>query len=115
VSGQYSLFPGLDPSPPAQAHSPTSVAAAASVEGVPASTWRQKVYEYIDSQGYLGATDEEVQEALGMNPSTQRPRRVELVRFGVVRDSGVTRKTRSNRSAVVWVSRKGLEGGIGGR
>jgi hypothetical protein len=37
-----------------------------------------------------------------MNPSTQRPRRVELVEGGWVEDSGERRPTRSGMDAVVW-------------
>lgn len=51
-----------------------------------------------------GATDEELQDLLQMNPNTERPRRVELVRMGLVRDSGLTRTTRSGRKATVWVA-----------
>jgi hypothetical protein len=49
-----------------------------------------------------GATDEQMQEALDMNPSTQRPRRIELVSMGLVEDSGETRTTRSGSTATVW-------------
>lgn len=45
-----------------------------------------------------GATDEEIQDFLSMNPSTQRPHR------GLVVDSGRTRLTRSGRKATVWVA-----------
>jgi hypothetical protein len=53
--------------------------------------------------GTDGLTDEEMQAKTGMNPSTQRPRRCELVEMGKVRDSGSTRRTKSGRKAVVWV------------
>jgi transcription initiation factor IIE alpha subunit len=48
-----------------------------------------------------GLTDEEMQTRLGMNPSTQRPRRIELARRGMVVEAG-TRRTSSGRMAVVW-------------
>ena len=48
-----------------------------------------------------GLTDEEMQTRLGMNPSTQRPRRIELARRGLVVEAG-TRKTVSGRMATVW-------------
>ena len=48
-----------------------------------------------------GLTDEEMQHKLGMNPSTQRPRRIELARRGLVVEAG-TRKTASGRMASVW-------------
>lgn len=67
-------------------------------------TWRRKVLDYISSREE-GATDEQIQDALRMNPSTQRPRRVELVEGGWIEDSGRRRKTRSRREAVVWVTK----------
>ena len=91
------------PIPPSQPHSQTSQQAAGGIRGR-TNVLRQQVLAYLDHQGALGATDEEIQEALGLNPSTQRPRRVELVREGKVGDSGERRPTRSGRSAVVWVS-----------
>ena len=48
-----------------------------------------------------GLTDEEMQRLLRMNPSTQRPRRIELVRRGLVVQCG-TRRTASGRNASVW-------------
>jgi hypothetical protein len=59
-----------------------------------------------------GLTDEELQGILNMNPSTQRPRRIELCNAEppLVKDSGRTRKTRSGRNAVVWVARP-VQGG----
>lgn len=48
-----------------------------------------------------GLTDEEMQRRLGMNPSTQRPRRIELARRGLIVTAG-TRKTSSGRNADVW-------------
>lgn len=67
-------------------------------------TLRGKVLRFVRSCGDNGATDEEVQDALSMNPSTERPRRIELERLGFVQDSGKIRLTRSNRKAVVWKS-----------
>ena len=88
--------------PPFQGHSVTSRQAAESI-AKPSRTLKAKVHFFISIRGRDGCTDEEIQTALGMNPSTQRPRRVELVRDGVVKDSGKQRKTRSGRNAVVWV------------
>lgn len=95
---QPSLF-----DPPAQQHSPTSVEAAKQVAPV-AGALRQAVYDAIRASGKHGATDEELQALLMMNPSTQRPRRIELVESGQVKDSGLTRKTLAGRSAVVWIA-----------
>lgn len=49
-----------------------------------------------------GMTDAEIQAATGLDGSTERPRRVELVESNAVRDSGRTRLTKSGRSATVW-------------
>ena len=66
---------------------------------------RRKVFAFIRNQGGRGATDDEIQHAMGLNPSTQRPRRVELEMQGFIRadPEGRTRETRSGRQAVVWV------------
>lgn len=57
-----------------------------------------------------GMTGEEGQEAMYMNPSTYRPRRIELVDRGLVVDSGERRQTLRGRSAVVWkITEKGKE------
>ncbi len=87
---------------PAQRHSPTSVEAAQGIEPQ-APTLRREVLDYLRGRGADGATDEEMQIALTMNPSTQRPRRIELVNGGLVRDSGRTRKTLARKNAVVWM------------
>jgi predicted ArsR family transcriptional regulator len=65
-------------------------------------TDRLKVLAEIVSRGERGATDDEMQVALGMNPSTQRPRRVELVERGWLFESEEKRATRSGRPAAVW-------------
>ena len=93
-------------------------------------TWRRKVLDAITNSGnygrnyilygstgipetfrngqvsnpHYGMTDEEIQDALRMNPSTQRPRRVELVEGGWIVDSQRRRRTRARRDAVVWVT-----------
>jgi len=89
--------------PPYISHSDTSQAAAEAI-APDTGALRAEVFRYIDGQGSVGATDDEIQVALGMNPSTQRPRRIELCEANAVVDSGLRRLTRSNRQAVVWVS-----------
>lgn len=91
----------LDHRPPVQRHSPTSVAAGERIRE-DAGTLRGRVLAYIRGAAERGATDEEMQAALDMNPSTQRPRRGELVEAGLVMDSGITRPTKSGRQATVW-------------
>lgn len=81
----------------------TSVAAAEAI--APATgTQRELVFSTIFTSGRNGMTDEEVQQALGMNPSSQRPRRGELVDAGLVVDSGVRRDTQAGLEAIVWVA-----------
>lgn len=67
-------------------------------------TLRAEVLDFIVSCGAIGATDEQIQLALDLNGSTQRPRRRDLVLKGIVRDSGTKRPTRSGRYATVWVA-----------
>ena len=45
-------------------------------------------------------------ESVGHRPGRQveTPRRWELVNAGLVRDSGMRRKTRSRRNAAVWIA-----------
>lgn len=89
--------------PPAQAHSETSRQAAVAIAPT-SGTLRAKVLAFIQTRGAAGATDEEIAQALGLNPSTARPRRIELVRGGFIEKRG-TRKTSSGRAADVWVAR----------
>ena len=83
----------------AVADSPTSVAADRSVIAAKGQL-RLKVLLWLRANG--PATDEQMQLGLDLNPSTQRPRRIELVRIGRVKDTGRTAKTTSGRSAVLW-------------
>lgn len=90
---------------PYQRHSVTSRAAAASVEPN-AAAWLGRVLKCIRNAGSRGLTDEEQQHILDLNPSTQRPRRVDLVSRRLVVDSGVKRPTVSGRQAVVWIAKE---------
>ncbi len=93
----YNLYGG---SPPAQGHSPTSQAAAASIAPRIGDLHR-KLIDWL-RQHPDGATDEEMQDELDMLANTQRPRRRELQLADYVEDSGRTRLTHSGRNAVVW-------------
>lgn len=93
----------FDHDPPAQRHSPTSVAAAEAIKGKAVSL-RQAVLNFLREQGDLGATDEEMQGRLQMPGNTQRARRVELMKMGLVMYSARTRKTKSGRDAAVWIA-----------
>lgn len=69
-----------------------------------AASLRDKVLDFIVSRGAHGATDQECQAALDLPAQTQGPRRIELARAGLVRDSGQRRLTPSGRRAIVWIS-----------
>lgn len=88
----------------------TSAQAAAAIKPS-APSLRRQVCQYIADQGARGATDDEVQKGLAMNPSTERPRRGEVWAYGLCTNAlGEVRKTASLRSACVWhVTAKGLE------
>jgi len=92
-------MPSLFDQPPAQRHSPTSIAAAASIKP-DVVTLRERVYRYILTNGPV--TDEEIAIALGMPGNTERPRRIELMHAGRIVQSG-TKPTASGRQAAAWV------------
>ena len=78
----------------------TSAKAADSLSPTTLNALQRRVLELLAATPD-GLTDEEQQRLLGMNPSTQRPRRIELARRGMVVEAG-TRRTASGRMAVVW-------------
>ena len=93
----------LDMFPPFQPHSNPSIDAAIAIE--PSSrSLRDQVLACLMKAGAYGLTDDEMQTALDMNPSTQRPRRIELLNQGKIYRAEITRKTRSGRSAAVWIA-----------
>jgi hypothetical protein len=83
--------------------SETSLEAAIAAEPR-AGTQRRRVLDLLREYPVTGLADHEMQNLLGMNPSTQRPRRIELVEAGLVKDSGRHRLTDSGKRAVVWVA-----------
>lgn len=66
-------------------------------------TARQRVLAAIAKADPRGITDEGIQRVLGMNPSTERPRRVELVEEGWVTDSGERVREKERASMILWV------------
>ncbi len=84
-----------------QGHSTTSERAAQQIAGR-ADSLRRHVLEVIQANG--PTSDDEGIEITQMNPSTYRPRRIELCKLGLVRDSGLTGKTRSGRTCTLWVA-----------
>jgi hypothetical protein len=95
-------MPGLfDPiAPPPAQPCPTSRAAATAIVPI-AAKQRQAVLDALRAS-WDGLTDEQIGEAVGIGGSSSRPRRIELVKAGLVIDSGRTRPTRAGRQAVIW-------------
>jgi len=89
---------------PFQPHSDTSREAAELIEP-DAATLRGQVLGFIRLCGSRGATDDEIQVGLDMNPSTERPRRVELWNANLIERTDARRPTRSGRQAAVWMAR----------
>jgi hypothetical protein len=90
---------------PYQAHSPTS-AAAAEAAAPTAPTDRARILDLLQRAAPDGFTDEQIARMLRLNPSTARPRRIELTDAHLVHNSGRTHLTRAKRRAVVWVAAK---------
>lgn len=82
-------------------HPDTSYLAAEQIKSS-TGTMRWQVYEYIKLTKEYGATDIEIQTALHMDGNTERPRRVELVNYGLVKDSGHRREL-NNRQHIIWI------------
>lgn len=87
----------IDFDAPAQRHSPTSVAAAQSQPRKKIEIDREKILAALAEHGPL--TDEEIVERTGLEANTARPRRVELVRAGLVKAVGEGRTRGGNRAA----------------
>jgi hypothetical protein len=85
---------------PSVSGSITSAAAADSLGPATLNALQRKVLAYIEARPE-GVTDEQIAAGLGLNPSTARPRRIELARRGLIVEAG-TRKTASRRTAVAW-------------
>jgi predicted ArsR family transcriptional regulator len=83
--------------PPHQPHSETSRDAAQSVAPKTESL-REQVYNALRCSPM---TDEQIAVRLSLNPSTSRPRRVELVKAGRIVEVGKA-PTASGRTAVLW-------------
>jgi hypothetical protein len=93
------------PQPPAHHNAPkgtSELAAASVVKSVP--ELRRRVLDAIASAGAAGLTDEQGEVITGIRHQTYTPRRLELQRQGLIRDSGERRKTASGRNAAVWVA-----------
>ena len=87
--------------PPFVAGSHTSEAAAHRAKQS-AETMRARVLEYIATQGEDGATDDEVEVALGMLHQTASARRRELELSGHLQKTDLPRPTRTGTHAAVY-------------
>lgn len=97
------LFAGRASGLPYQKHSPTSILAAGRASGT-AETARERVFRVI-AEHPDGITDMEIQEILGMDGSTERPRRIELLLAGRIQAVGfkaVKRPCKRDRVATAW-------------
>lgn len=85
---------------------PTSRAAAGAIKPS-ADSLRQRVYEYVALCGENGATREECEIALELSGSTVRPRVVELMNAGRLREvPETTRATSAGRQARILVAKR---------
>jgi predicted ArsR family transcriptional regulator len=84
--------------PPYQRHSRTSRAAAEQIKPH-VVTQRERILSALRRFG--PQTDEQLQTFLGLDPSSERPRRIELVRDGLVVQDGEG-VTSSGRRAARW-------------
>ena len=83
---------------PFQTHSLTSYEAALALAGSSTSL-KAKVMEWLIVNGPV--TDKQMQEGLNMEGSTQRPRRVELQKAGLVTEIDRVKQT-NGRNATRW-------------
>lgn len=94
---------------PFQRHSSESQTAAAATAPIVTGK-RAAVLRFIVNRGSDGATDDEIQLGLGMNPSTERPRRVELYEARlIVKMKDQRRFTRSGKPAAVWLAKAAVD------
>lgn len=63
---------------------------------------RRRVLNYLLSRGQAGASDEQIQAALGMRTSSETARRRELVLAGEVVDSGCVQIGSGGRLVTIW-------------
>ena len=85
------------------AGSDTSAAAADSVADT-AGNMRRQVWRLINQRGEYGTTDDELEVLLGMRHQTVSARRRELELLDAIHKTPERRKTRSGRTAAVYVA-----------
>lgn len=75
-------------------------------KGVVTGRQHKSVCAYFKSRGRNGATDWEIESALGLTHQSASARRRELVVKGLVADAGLTRMGGHGRKVTVWVARE---------
>jgi len=71
---------------------------------------RARIYRAISASGAHGLTDDEGETQLGIFAASYSPRRGELVKLGLIRDTGNRRLTQRGCPAAVWVVVDHVEG-----
>lgn len=88
---------------PAAGVADTSAAAAEAISAT-ADRIRELMLQAIRHAGTAGLTADEAADRLRLSVLTARPRCTELRQCGAIVDSGLRRRNRSGRSAIVWVA-----------
>lgn len=83
----------------------TSIAAAIANLPVRAKQWRA-ILTFIGARGDWGATRDEVEIGTGISGNAVRPRTIELIELGHIRETAKVRKTRAGRDAFVLEVRR---------
>lgn len=96
------LLASLSPTTPPSNGRDTSDTAAALLTEAQINAGHRRVLNALWRALPHGMTDEQIQEATGLNPSTERPRRGELEAGGLVVDTGERGRTHSGRPAILW-------------
>lgn len=94
------------PDAPGYSNGSTSKDAATSV-APKAAALRLRILSELQLRGDVGATCDELEQAMDLSHQTASARLRELVLKGSIVDSGVKRLTRSSRSAIVWHAKEG--------
>lgn len=82
---------------------PTNNAAAESIRYI-APTIEARILSYVESQGFTGATGQEMGDVLSIELSTAYPCVWTLFKLGILMELATTRKTRSGRAANVLIA-----------
>lgn len=95
----YTAVPPIGPS--ARSTDPQTSHEAAEFVRPKAGTQRARVMDHLIGVGQNGTTDERAIEDTGMNPSSYRGRRADLVQLGLVEQCGFSTNS-SGCKAIVW-------------